>query len=286
MILKRDYKYISDDKIRSVYLNILSKHTGKKHQSISHSSLSKSVYNSVKNDLIAYLKLNDVQSDWFINAHANRFDALKKELLDLDPTIDKHEFTYYHKLSWAFQIRQNANYGYTIFSILSIIFVLLLISISVGRIEVNSIIVYHVFISSFVLTISGMIIVYRYNIYAYKIKNDLKYKKVINKQIYIEKIKPKVRLVYFRRVIDYSKDIDSLIIYFRENNQRYKLVYPLSTRRSFFSGKTYKEYRGRLKSAIDKINKINTLVVTYNPHSRVVYKSSVDLEQILSNEVN
>ena len=37
MMLKRDYKYISDNKIRSVYLKILSKHTGVKHVTIAHS---------------------------------------------------------------------------------------------------------------------------------------------------------------------------------------------------------------------------------------------------------
>lgn len=282
MILKRDYKYISDIKIRSLYLKILSKHTGVKHVTVAHSSLSKVMSNSIKSDLEKYLKLNPLQSEWLINSHTKRFDSIKEQLLKFDPTVNENELTYYHYLSWAYQIKQNANYGYTIFSVLALVFVVILSAIAIGFIESDDTITYYVFIPAIVLLLVGMIFVYQYNIHAYKMKNDSKYPCVLEKRIHVEKIKPQDRLVYFRRHIDYSKDLDSLIIYFKEDAKIKKIIYPLTMKKSFFSGKTYKEYRHNIKNAFIGFNTIDTMIVTYNPNSKVVYKSSVDLERILS----
>lgn len=285
MMLKRDYKSISDNKIRSVYLKILSKHTGVKHVTIAHSSLSKVVFNLIESDLEKYLKLNSKQTEWLINAHKKRFDSIKKELLKLEPIVNENELTYYHHLSWAYQIKQNANYGYTIFSVLAFFFVGILFAIASGLIEGDSTITYYVFIPTVVLLFGGMIFVYQYNIYAYKIKNDPKYQSVLEKRICVKNIKLQDRLVYFRRHIDYSKDIDSLIIYFKEDGKIQKIVYPLTIKKSYFSGKTYKEYRNNIENALVELNNIDTMIVTYNPNSKVVYKSSVDLERILSKRI-
>ena len=238
--------------------------------------------NLIKSDLEKYLKLNSLQSEWLINAHTKRFDSIKEELLKMDPKVHENELTYYHYLSWAYQIKQNANYGYTIFSVLSLIFVVILSTIALGFIESDDTITYYVFIPAIVLLLVGMIFVYQYNIHAYKMKNDSKYQSVLDKRIHVEKIKLQDRLVYFRRHIDYSKDLDALIIYFKEDGKIKKIIFPLIMKKSFLSGKTYKEYRHNIKNAFVGFNTIDTMIVTYNPNSKVIYKSSVDLERILS----
>lgn len=58
MMLKRDYKYIFDNKIWFVYLKILLKYIGVKYVIIVYLLLSKVMFNLIKSDLEKYLKFN------------------------------------------------------------------------------------------------------------------------------------------------------------------------------------------------------------------------------------
>jgi hypothetical protein len=46
-MIKRDYRYTNENKIRKTYIELLSKHSGTKHYTITHSSFKKVIVDQI-----------------------------------------------------------------------------------------------------------------------------------------------------------------------------------------------------------------------------------------------
>lgn len=277
-MIKRDYKQISQYKIVDVYLKILSKHTRKKHYTIAHSSLSKETSVLIVGDLMKYLKLSESQSEWLLNSHTLKTDDIKVQLLKQDNNVEDVEFYIY--LSWAYRIRQHANLGYGIFSVLILIFSILAIATIFDLVKGDTDTIYYVIGSSVAMLLLGILYIYKRYIFAYKIKNDKQDEYINNIEINVKKIKIVEELIYTRRPVSASIKVYALKIYYWDNKKTKKLILPIFDHVRFL-GKTYKEFRNKYKEAKQKLSNVDKLLISYSTNSNVVYKCNIDLDKML-----
>lgn len=278
-MIKRDYKQISQYKIVDVYLKILSKHTRKKHYTIAHSSLSKETSVLIVGDLMKYLKLSESQSKWILNSHTLKTDDIKVQLLKQDNNVEDVEFYIY--LSWAYRIRQHANLGYGIFSVLILIFSILAIATMLDFVKGDTKTVYYVTGTTIAVLLLGILYIYKRYAFAYKIKNDKNGAYINDIEIKVKEIKIMEELIYIRRPASASLKVYALKIYYLDNNKNRRLLLPIFDQVRFM-GKTHKEFRNKCKETKKKLSNVDKLLVSYSTKSNVIYKCNINLDKMLT----
>ena len=136
-MIKRDYRYTSENKIRKLYIKLLSKHSGTKHYTITHSSFKKEIVENIKSDLKTYLQLNEEQSDWLFNSHTKKSYHLKDELLNLDYRINDKQEYYMH--DFVIRTLLNAYVGIALFSLILLVPFFLVILMVSGYVDANDV---------------------------------------------------------------------------------------------------------------------------------------------------
>lgn len=276
----RDYKYIDQYKIISMYLSIISKHSGKKHYTIVHATFNNDVNKKIVSDLMKYLKLNETQAKWLLTAHTKNYSNIKTELLKLDVSLGNIEG--YRYMSWAYKLKKYANFGYLIFLVMILISSIAIILGLLNIVEEGYVVVFYVFLPISVLSIIGMIYVFTYYKVAYQFHVD-KIERLVDSKIKVHKIKMIQYLEYLpRRGSKGFISVFALKIYYVGNNKIKHLFYPLLNNQNLFYGSIQRLFNQKYNEVKVKLNKIESLTVSYDPQSKLIVECNIDLERIIS----
>jgi len=265
-MIKRDYRYTSENKIRNIYIRLLSKHSGTKHYTITHSSFKKEIVDNIKADLKTYLQLSEEQSDWLFNSHTKKSYHLKDELLNLDYRINDKQEYYMH--DFVSRTLLNAYVGIALFSIILLVPFFLVISMVSGFGDIDDVGI-GVSATLMLFAFAGYLLIYYKYQSLFLLKKELGKDEVYSYNGKIESIKLKDHLQYFGyhgSVISTNFGVSIVVLV---NNKKVKLVYPFLDRDVRISDSILK-IRKRRKKVWNELQKIDSINVKYYPKSRVI----------------
>lgn len=275
-MIKRDYRYTSENKIRKMYIKLLSKHSGTKHYTITHSSFKKVIVDNIKSDLKIYLQLSDEQSNWLFNSHTKKSYHLKDELLSLDHRINDKQEYYMH--DFITRTLLNAFVGIVLFSIILLVPFFLVISMVSGFVDINNVGI-GVSATLVLFSLAGYLLIYFNYQSLFLLKKELEKDEKDTYNGKIESIKLKEHLQYFGHHGSVISTSFGVIIVVLINNKKVKLLYPFLDRDVRISDSILK-IRKRRKKVWNELQKVDSINVGYYPKSGVIYTSIQAIDKI------
>jgi len=275
-MIKRDYRYTSEDKIRNIYIKLLSKHSGTKHYTITHSSFKKEIVDNIKADLRTYLQLSEEQSDWLFNSHTKKSYHLKDDLLSLDYRVNDKQEYYMH--DFVSRTLLNAYGGITLFSIILLVPFLLVISMVSGFVDVNDVGI-GVSATLVLFSFAGYLLIYYNYRSLFFLKKELGKNEKDSYNGKIESIKLKEHLQYFGHQGSVISTSFGVMIVVLIHKKKVKLLYPFLDRDVRISDSIFK-IRKRRKKVWNELQKVDSINVGYYPKSGVIYTPIQAIDKI------
>lgn len=273
-----DYKEITDMKIRKIYARILTKRTGKKHNTSVHATLKRSIQSQVLADLMVQLHLSEEQAKWLYNSHTVQAYQFKEELMRMDPTItDPIIYDYY---GFGYRTRQQVWPWIWFFVFFLVVALVMMVVISIQN---GPYVVEYLTIQLSIIIFIGFLLftIYEYYHFAFILNEDLREHRTEN--IAGSVIKCRVlKHIQGRRRLYFNETLFALKMWVQSEDGKVHVVfYPFLLDDIQYSQKSFGDFRKFHRAFVNQILKVKPLDASVYTKSKLISSPIPRIDNII-----